>query len=441
MSRQRDTDKAIRNLMHWAERPEWALEQISVFNAHLAPVGEGLGYSQDELDRELAEHGYGGMLFGILFEDFISRDPAPDGKNIIDDYLKHRGWRESVHGRGYLRLLRNSALSLYEVAGVSRGFHCDVRDLVRGGEPVRVHEHMGTQNLVQWDRIAARMLKLDGKYIFSGGILPYPQEAAQSLLKALHDTRKKLTKTLSRVADKQAMPPEALDRLLLQEACTAFTRIWLTHNLELLRAPLPKMVNSDSEELVLTESRFPYDWANRNDIIERLAAASEWERDPTGEPIWTWLPKYQGAGKLPEQSVSIQSFHKGQPPMGGTLELLPKTLMFTTNSLERTERGKEILTAFLHDLVGPPLTKIQTPEQLMAESGPDRVAVSAKRTAVTIDPEISAGVVRDFLDQHYRHCLAASRSSNGLSIWKTTKCAAPLAQDLNPMTSAGCGRN
>lgn len=406
MSKQRDTDKAIRNLMNWAERPEWASVQAAVFDAHLAPVCERLGYSLDELGRELAEHGYGDMLFGMMFEDFICRDPAPDGMNLIDDYLKRRSWRESVHGRRYLQQLRDSVLSLYEVTEVSRGHHCDVRDLVRGGEPVRVHEHMGTQKLVRWDRIAARVLKSDGRYIFSGGILPFTQEAAQSLLRVLNETRKKLTKAFSRVAGKQAaLPPEALDRQLLQEACPAFTQIWLMHTLERLHAPLPKMVNRDGEPLVFTESRFPFNGKQRNAIIERLDAAVEWERDPAGEPVWTWLPKDQGAGKLSEQGLSIQSYYNGLIPIGGTLEMQPKALMFTANSLERSERGKESLMALLHELVSPPLTKVQTPEQLMAESEPDQETAGGEHAAGTIDPEVAAEVMRDYYDQHYRRCL------------------------------------
>lgn len=408
MSRQRDTDKAIRNLMNWADRPEWVEEKAVVFDAHLAPVGERFSISQEELSHELAEHGYAGMLFGMLFEDFVSRDPASDGKNLIDDYLKRRGWRESVHGRRYLQQLRDSVVSLYEVVEVSPGRHCDVRDLVRGGEPVRVHEHSGTQNLVKWDRIAVRVLKLDGKYIFSGGILPLDQDAAQDLLKVLDNTRKKLNARLSRLAGKEAMaktPPEVLDRQLLQEACPAFTRIWLMHTLDRLHAPLPEMVNRDGEALVFTETRFPFDDKDRNAIIEHLDAASNWERDPAGEPVWTWLPKSQGSSKLPEQGLSVQSFYKGQVPISSTLELQPKALTFTANSLERTARGKESLMALLHDLIGQSLTKVQTPEQLMAEQQPVRPTAGGKRAADTIDPEVATEVIRDYFDQHYRRCL------------------------------------
>lgn len=406
MSEQRDTDKAIRHLINWADRPEWAPAKAAMFDAHLAPVCERLGMSQDELGRELAEHGYGGMLFGIVLEDFISRDPAPGGKNLIDDYLMRRSWRESVHGRRYLQQLRDSVLSLYEVVEVSRGHHCDVRDLVRGGEPVRVHEHRGTQYLVRWDRIAARVLKSEGRYIFSGGILPLAQESAQSLLRVLNESRKKLTKALARAPGKQAAPsPAALDRQLLKEACPAFTQIWLVHTLERLRAPLPEMVNRDGEALVFTETRLPVDEKHRNAIIERLETAAGWERDPAGAPVWTWLPEDQGTGKLPEQGLSMQSFYDGQHPIGGTLELQAKALTFTANSLERTERGKDLLLTLLRDLAGPPLTKVQTPKQLMAEQETPRQTAGGKRAADTVDPEIAAEVMRDYLDQHYRRCL------------------------------------
>ncbi len=178
------------------------------------------------------------------------------------------------------------------------------------------------------------------------------------------------------------------------------------HTLERLHAPLPEMVNRDGEALVFTETRFPFDDKNRNAIIEHLDTASDWERDPAGDPVWTWLPKDQSTGKLPEQGLSVQSFYNGQIPISGTLELQPKALTFTANSLERTEQGKESLMVLLHDLVSPPLTKVQTPEQLMAEQEPVQPTAGGKRTADTIDPEVAAEVIRNYFDQHYRRCLA-----------------------------------
>jgi uncharacterized protein (DUF2384 family) len=408
MGKRSNTDKAIRNIMNWAEQPEWREEQTAVFDAHLAPVCDRIGISQEELVQELEEHGYGGMLFGLVFEDFISRR-LPDDKNIIDDYLKRRGWRESVPGRRYLQQLRDSVLSLYEVVAVSPGHHCDLRDLVRDGETFRVHEHMGTQNLVKWDRLAARVLSMNGKHIFSGGILPFPREASQSLLRVLSESRKQFNKELSRAAGNTAtakmLSSENLDELFLQDAGPAFTSIWLTHTLERLHEPLPELVNRDGEALLFTETRFPFLAEQLEEIAQRLDTTPEWEHDNPDEHIWIWLPHPDAIGNKPQRGMAIDTLQDGQRPISGTLELKPGVLTLTTNSVERAQRGQGILEALLHGLVGPALSKLQTPEQLMAENKSHQQNDSDRELTDTIDPEIAAEVIHNTLDQHYRQCL------------------------------------
>ncbi len=408
MGKRSNTDKAIRNIMDWAERPEWLGEQEAVFDAHLAPVCDRIGISQEELGNELEGHGYGGMLFGILFEDFISRH-FPDDKNVIDDYLKRRGWRESVPGRRYLQQLRDSVLSFYEVVEVSPGQHCDLRDLVRGGEMFRVHEHMGTRNLVKWDRLAARVLNVNGKYIFSGGILAYPQEASQSLLGVLSESRKQFDKERSRTANKKAaakmLSSENLNERFLRGVGPAFTAIWLTYTLERLHKPLPEMVNRDGESLVFAETRFPFLAEQLEEIVQRMDAAPEWERDNLDEHAWIWLLEPDAIANKPQRGMADDTLQDGQRPVSGTLELKPGVLTLTTNSMERTERGRDVLEALLHGLVGSALSKLQTPEQLMAENGSHRQIDSNQELEDTIDPKIAAEVIHNMLDQHYRQCL------------------------------------
>ncbi len=408
MGKRSETDKAIRNIMNWADRPEWSDEQSAVFDTHLAPVCDRIGISQEELGEELAEHGYGGMLFGLMFEDFISRSLPPDDKNVIDDYLERRGWRESVPGRRYLQNLRDSVLSLYEVVEVSPGHHCDLRDLVRGRETFRVHERMGTKNLVKWDRIAARVLTMNSKQVFSGGILPFPREASQSLLRVLTESRKQFKKELSRAAGKEAIArisSDNLDERFLQDACPAFTSIWLVHTLERLHESLPEMVNRDGEALIFTETRFPFLAEQFEDIAQRLDDAPDWERDNPDEHTWIWLPKPDANTGKKQGGVAIDTLRDGQHPISGTLELKPGVLMLTTNSMERSQRGQGILEALLHGLVGPALSKLQTPEQLMAENENHQQDTGHRESTDTIDPEIAAEIIHNTLDQHYRQCL------------------------------------
>ena len=408
MGTRSNTDKAIRNIMNWAERPEWQDEQATVFNAHLAPICDRIDISQEELVLELEEHGYGGMLFGMVFEDFICRRLPPDDKNIIDDYLKRRGWRESVPGRRYLQQLRDSVLSLYEVVEVSPGHHCDLRDLVRDGKTFRVYECMGTQNLVKWDRLAARVLMMNGKHVFSGGILPFPREASQSLLRVLTESQKQFKKELSRAAGKEAIArisSDNLDERFLQDACPAFTSIWLVHTLERLHEPLPEMVNRYGEALVFSETRFPFLAEQLEEIVEQLDAAPEWERDISDEPTWIWLSETVASGNKPQHSLAIETFRDGQRPLSGTLKLMPGVLTLTTNSLERAKHAQELLEALLHGRIGPALSKLLTPEQLMAENEPRQQGDNNRQPVDSIDPEIAAEIIQNTMDQHYRQCL------------------------------------
>lgn len=409
MAKRSDTDKAIRNIMNWAERPDWAEEQKTVFDAHLNPVSERLDISHQELIQELEDHGYGHLLFGLMFEDFVSRRLPPDDSNVIDDYLKRRGWRESVPGRRYLQQLRNSVLSLYEIVEVSPGHHCDLRDLVREGKTMRVHEHMGTQNMVKWDQIAARVLSKNGKYSFSGGILPYPREAAQNLLKMLARSQKRFNKELSQTvgnetADK-ALAEINPDDQFLQGAVPAFTSIWLMHIMEQLRAPPPEMVNRDSEALMFTETRFPFLEEQFDEIGNRLDDSPEWERDIPGEHRWIWLQDPQPVIDKRKHGIALETFQGGQRPISGSLELASTALTFTTNSIERSQRGQEVLETLLHGLIGPALSKLQTPEQMMAENETHQTADDEGIPTDSIDPEIAAEVITNMLDQHYRNIL------------------------------------
>jgi len=408
MAKRSDTDKAIRNIMNWAERPEWSGERSAVFQAHITPVCERISISENELAQELEEHGYAGMLFGIMFEDFLSRRLPPNNNNIVDDYLKRRGWRESVPGRRYLQQVRDSVLSLYEVVAISPGQHCDLADLVRGEKTVRVYERLGTKGIVKWDRIAARVLDTRGKHAFSGGILPFSPEASQSVLRVLTKSRKQFDRVLSKALDKDSVAKmssqENLHDMFLRDTCTVFTSIWLIHTLEQLKAPLPELVNRDGDSLLFSETHFPIRDEKNADIAARLDAAPDWESDGTGSDAWIWLPEPEGFSKKPRGSKSFKASYEGQRPISGTLELKSDVLILHSNSMERTERGTGVLQLLLGNLIGPALSKLQTIEQLMTDGTQQHSNRNVEPTN-TIDPEIAAEIVQVTLDQHYRQSL------------------------------------
>ena len=150
----------VEGLIKWIKGDEWRNDFEAVFDRHVGPACRGAGVELRELADIIGDDGMT-VLWGCAFEDFVSSGSGE--RNIADDYLKRRGWKESAGARAYIRALRTSVMSLYEVSDVVVGESFLARDLVRGGEPVRVFERSATRSLSQWDRIAARVVTVLGK--------------------------------------------------------------------------------------------------------------------------------------------------------------------------------------------------------------------------------------------------------------------------------------
>ena len=192
---------SIDGLIKWAHREPWLEEFQAEFERHCGPACRQAGVTLEDLADAI-----GGdlmtVLWGWVFEDFVSSRRGE--RNVADDYLKRRGWKESAGGRAYIAALRNSTVSLYEVSEVVAGESFLARDLVRGGEPVRVTERTATRTLRQWDRIAARIVTVLGKPALTGGPLPFPRPLADDALARIE-----------RIAERICAPTRrsALDRL------------------------------------------------------------------------------------------------------------------------------------------------------------------------------------------------------------------------------------
>src|SRR4051794_4488558 len=156
------SDRAIAAVMQWAAREEWRGWLEDVIADHLAPACLAAGVAPDELPDLLGEDAHA-QLIGCAFEDFLTREFEPDGRSIVDDYLQRRGGTEPVAAKRYLQALRRSVMSVYEVVDTAPGSHFVAHDLVRGGEPVRVRDKLGSRSVARWDRLAARPLPVGGE--------------------------------------------------------------------------------------------------------------------------------------------------------------------------------------------------------------------------------------------------------------------------------------
>ncbi len=95
-------DKAISAIMKWAQQEEWRDRFVAVTADHLEPVCEEFDIAPDELPEILGPGAFA-QLIGCALEDFLTCDFEPDDRNIVDDYLKRRGWKEPVAVKRYLQ--------------------------------------------------------------------------------------------------------------------------------------------------------------------------------------------------------------------------------------------------------------------------------------------------------------------------------------------------
>jgi hypothetical protein len=397
-------------LMSWATREQWRDRFEAVLEDHVLPTCHQTGFEVDDIISILGEKLFTSTVWACAFEDLLTRE-FEDGSNIVDDYLKRRGWKETATIRAYMTALRNSAVSLYEVSDVALDKSFRARDLVRGGEPVLISERSATHFVKQWDRFAGRVVQVGQQTQISGAVLPYEYETSEDLIKGLRNIGK-LTKK-----EKQALAGaigEDFDYAVIaglseaerQRAVSAtFTTCWLLDAIDRAAQPeIPDLRNADGDELQLCTACYPLADGTSDDEI-RAALDSCVDLQPVTVTQWNWVRRKKRAAVSavrvrPSKSVTIEAARGDDGALLlGSVELSGRTLVLSVNSLERSERGRELLSAILGERVGQPSVEMESVEQIWHSRG----AQEPQRG--DLSEEERCAIIHQHMDRHYRDTL------------------------------------
>lgn len=404
--------KAMENLVKWARSPEWTELQAEAYEAFVEPVEDILGLGDQEildiLDGEDSE-----MLLVYIFEDFFAARFGDDGEvNVVDAYLKRRGWRESAPGRRYLEALRDSRVSLYEVVDISPGRSVVLEDMLRGGK-VTVQSKEGSRGGARWDRLAARIVHMNGENHFTGAVLSFSHELSSRAVAGIdgdvRDRRREIRREMKRKHGKSARLPDVPRALVVDSLPVAqmLGSLWLIQCVMEMMGPLPELRNTDGEDILHGEVRFSLQ-GDAGEVAARLDGLPELERldsrafgDAEEEVEWEWsAPGKAGDG---DGGVSDNGAGIGATVLGHVV-LRPGLLVLTANSKERCYRGEEMLSGCLGGLVGRPVSAYRDPVKALEErdgTGPPADG------SIGIPPEAAAGAIHSYLDGHYRRTLDA----------------------------------
>ena len=364
----------------------WRDRLQDVVAEHLMPALEEFEIDQDGLADLLGDQ-WSGVLWGCGFEDFLGQH-YEDG-NIVDLYLKRRGWKETALNRAYFSALRDAPVSLYEVSDVQPGTSMVLRDLLSDAAPVTVREKSATRTLKQWDRIAVRVVPEHDHHVISGALLPFRTEAVDFLFAGLRDALKLKKRDALRLTRDQLLGCAPL-----------FTSAWLF--MEIDRALTPaQFINSDGHDVLFHDLRYPLaSGVTQKAVAERLDRVKGFL--PEGPKFWNWLAARKGRGGKAGGGIMLDTQMEGATVLG-SVELKGKTLLVTVNSAERAAKVQTLIGAAAGDLLRAPLTTIRTVEQMRADQRCD----GPREAADEIPPEIARQLMRDHLDKHYRETLDA----------------------------------
>ncbi len=396
----------LSGLIAWARRDDWRDALAERIERHAANPCAGAGIAVADIESLLGPYGVS-TLWGAAFEDLLATD-LPDGRNIADDYLRRRGWKESVATREYIGCLRRSVISLYEVSSAVPGESMTLRDLVRGGEPVCVLEKLGSQGLRQWDRIATRVIPLRQHSVISGTLMAFDRGASEALLAALSRVRRKASRDVAAMArefginaDEGALAAELTPDRLLGQAAFMVTNYWLDDALKAAQGrDRPEMVNAEGDLIAPTLLHFPLLRGVTAELVRR-ALASLPVLQPENAGFWNWLAEpgtpVPPIVRRPKGRSFITTMDDGRLVLG-TVSLKGRRLTLEANSLARAERGHAMLAPVLAGLVGPPLTEHVDLERTLAEERPSPPPSG-------LSPDQERALIHQGLEEHYRRVL------------------------------------
>ena len=403
---------SLSGLVKWLAKDPWRDAFSNVLDLHIGRViGEYDIANFDELGGVIDAH-WAMTLWGCAFEDFLTME-VKDGGNIVDNYLKRRGWKEAVRNREYMFGLKSSLMSLYEVSDIETGRSFLARDLIRGGEPKRVSEHTATKTLKPWDRLAMRVVEVRGTNFIGGGLLPFERELSEQFLAAIGRIENQVSDKMPGFIDELGVDRNGPDfeRLMnvarnkaehLRDLAPAFSLFFLADLLDRKMNPAaPHMTNSDGNEIEFMRLVYRI---SEGVTPEHLRAALHQapNLEVASENLWQWL-KPETPRKVTPNAYESQAFKfvtttaTGSVVLG-TIELHPSTIELCVNSEFRANLGRKMLEGLLGDLVSAPLVERQTLEQALSEEHQHE----KESLAPELPSEVRSEIIHDAMDRHYR---------------------------------------
>lgn len=373
-------------------------------------------FGEDAFDLRSFKEDVGESIFRPFFmsavEFFLSNEYINDfdSWNAIEFLLKKRAALLPAQDKMYLKGLKDSYMSLYEVIDVKLDQSITVRNLLEANEPVTVvKEKQGTHYICQWDLLGARLVKTPQATLFAGGLFILDREAAN----AAQEVIQKISKVMMSKGNLRLFQKDTENPILMIKKMWAkeIVQNWFME--EMAKREGPTLLNYDGDKLEFYTIEFPLK-ATVQEVANKLNALPElvfhdiedtpyawiWpfeERKDKGHPAQNKTEKEKGReiridSQLSDQDGSLCRYL-------AEIKIREKTLVLDVNSEKRADMVEDFFQTHLGPLIGNPV-RIKHDLKRSSEQ-----AESREEPILGISKEEEEHLIRKMFDQHYREWL------------------------------------
>jgi len=368
----------------------WYSRFEDVMAEHVGAVCDYFAITSDDITAFLSLHWFQ-CVWSAVLEDLMARVSTEGDNNLIADYLKRRGWKESGRNRIYLRAAQRARMSLYNVHAVDPGRGITLIDRLHGGDAIVVRERSASRTLQAGTPIAVRLIRCPDRTIIAGALFPFdPNDAA--MFEEVHQALR-----ANRIADAKAaagwradvLDPNALARVTADPTAIdpLVTAFWLAGAVQgVLDAEPLELANTDGDPLSFVSLH--YDLASgvtSTDLSDAFAA-------------------HPGLHVSDEQHWSLQDPGDETCTVLAFLKLSDDTLVVETNSQARSERARTVVEEAADGLLTRPRREVADVRETLAAHAA-RTDPARMPDSETPSTAAAEKAVHQVLDERYKQTL------------------------------------
>lgn len=333
---------------------------------------------EDELSPELLRISRDAQEMWFAFDHDLD-----DDRRIVDHFLEQA---ELTPGeRSFLEQLRRSTMRLYNVEDTVPGTSMTLRDLT-DGTSVTVSERSASRSIARHECIAARVIPRgrSGRPEIEAGVLHIPSLIRDAVFEQVQRMRRTFLED----------SPASSFEDFWKTVPPLFHDAWLT---TMFDPPVPRLANTDGEEMVATRASFHVDDAAALARALDGAEADGIERRGDDD-VWEWSG--------PSANRELVSLAR--------LEIRDGVFTVETNSVTRGERARALVErlaggairhrATTHEDVRRKVVEGVTARALgrVSEEETNRPPGGRSARDSGLDPDVAEALSHDFYARHYR---------------------------------------